>query len=65
MSSKAYLVGNETLVASASVATEAEENQEDWQTVLREPQHDGVNVVKQSDLNLIYFNLKGKIQNLL
>ena len=37
MSSKAYLFGNETFVTSASVATEAEENQEDWQTVLREP----------------------------
>ena len=49
VSSKAYLVGNETLVASASVATEAEENQGDWQTAQREPQHDGVNFVKQSN----------------
>jgi hypothetical protein len=49
VSSKAYLVGNETLVASASVATEAEENQGDWQTAQREPQHDGVNFVKQSE----------------
>ena len=49
MSSKAYLVGNETLVVSASVATEAEENQEDWQIAQQEPQHDGVNFFKQSD----------------
>ena len=49
VSSKAYLVGNETLVVPASVATEAEENQGDWQTAQREPQHDGVNFVKQSD----------------
>ena len=49
VSSKAYLVGNETLVVPASVATEAEDNQGDWQTAQREPQHDGVNFVKQSD----------------
>jgi len=39
-------------VVPASVATEAEENQGDWQTAQRDPQHDGASVVNVSVIML-------------